>query len=250
MAGEQPRLYTELAAWYFLLTAPEDYAEEEAIYREAFLAASTEPPRTLLELGCGAGAIASYYKRHFACTLTDRSPQMVELSRGLNPECEHHVADMRTLRLNRQFDVVFVHDAVTYLTAEDDLRQAIQTAYLHCRPGGVALFAPDHVAEIFKPTTDCGGHDGDGRSLRYLEWTSDPDPTDTVCDVEYAYLLQEDGQPVRVEHDHHVIGLFSRVTWLHLFTEAGFQPTVHPLVHSEVEPGTVEFFVCVKPIAG
>ena len=33
------------------------------------------------------------------------------------------------------------HDAVAYMKTEDDLRQAIETAYVHCQPGGAALFA-------------------------------------------------------------------------------------------------------------
>jgi hypothetical protein len=41
---------------------------------------------------------------------------MLEISKSLNPDCEHIVSDMRALRLNRQFDVVFVHDAVEYMT--------------------------------------------------------------------------------------------------------------------------------------
>ena len=77
--------------------------------------------RTLLELGSGGGNNASHPKASYACTLTDRSPEMLELSRSLTPECEHVHGDMRTLRLGRSFDAVFVHDALMYLTSEDDL---------------------------------------------------------------------------------------------------------------------------------
>ncbi len=35
-----------------------------------------------------------------------------DTSRELNPDCEHVLGDMRTLRLGRTFDAVFVHDAV------------------------------------------------------------------------------------------------------------------------------------------
>lgn len=59
---------------------------------------------------------------------------------------------MCTVRLGRTFDAVLVHDAVMYLTTEDDLRQAIATTYVHVRPGGVAVFAPDYVSETFRPT--------------------------------------------------------------------------------------------------
>ncbi|HXG65757.1 MAG TPA: class I SAM-dependent methyltransferase, partial [Blastocatellia bacterium] len=168
------KLYGELAPWFHLLTAPADYAEEAAAYRRELLAAAAAPPRTLLELGSGGGNNASHLKAHFEMTLVDLSPAMLEVSRTINPECEHVQGDMRSVRLGRVFDAVFVHDAVMYMTTEADLRAAMETAFAHCKPGGVALFVPDYVRETFRPVTDCGGHDGKGRSLRYLEWSYDP----------------------------------------------------------------------------
>jgi hypothetical protein len=173
---------------------------------------------------------------------------MVELSRGLNPECEHLVGDMRTLRLGREFDVVFVHDAVNYLTTLEDLGRAIQTAYVHLRPGGVALFAPDHVRERFVPHTSCGGNDGVGRALRYLEWTWDPDPTDTTYNTEFVCVLREDGKPVWTENELHLAGLFSRAEWLERFAAAGFQATSRIIEFGPDDiPGAGEHFVAVKP---
>ena len=87
-------------------------------------------------------------------TLVDLSADMLEMSRRLNPGCAHHQGDMRTLRLGRTFDAVFVHDAVAYMTTEADLRQVTETAFAHCRPGGIALFVPDHTTENFEPVTD------------------------------------------------------------------------------------------------
>jgi hypothetical protein len=179
--------------------------------------------------------------------LVDRSPGMLQVSRALNPECEHVEGDMRTVRLGRQFDCVFVHDAVVYMTTEADLGLAIETAWVHCRPGGAALFAPDCVRETFKPATDCGGHDDGARGLRYLEWTWDPDPADSTIIVDYAYLLREQDGAMHVEWDRHVEGLFARADWLRLLRQAGFQATVVPFDHSEIEPGTYEIFVCRKP---
>jgi SAM-dependent methyltransferase len=247
MAESLPQLYTDLAPWYGLLTAPEDYVEEAAFYLGAFVEAAGTPPRTLLELGSGAGHLATHLKRQIALTLTDLSPQMLGLSRDLNPECEHIEGDMRTLRLGRVFDAVFVHDAVMYLTTEVDLRRGIETAFAHCRPGGVAIFAPDHLRETFAPGTEEGGHDGAGRALRYLAWSWDPDPADTTCVTDYAYLLREDGRPLRCVHDRHVEGLFGRDDWLRLLAEVGFAVTVRPLEHSEVAPGAVEIFVATRP---
>jgi hypothetical protein len=154
---------------------------------------------------------------------------------------------MRTLRLGRLYDAVFVHDAVCYLTTLDDLRQAMQTASIHCRPGGVALFAPDHIRELFEPATEHGGNDGEGRALRYLEWTFDPDPSDSTYLVDFACLLHEDGQPTRVAYDRHVCGLFGRDDWLRLLSDVGFEKArALPLEHSEVPPGSLEAFLAHK----
>lgn len=247
-ALSSPRLYSDFASWFHLLTAPEDYAEEAEIYRQALLAASQHPPQTLLELGSGGGNNASHLKAHFTLTLVDLSPGMLAISQELNPECEHLPGDMRTVRLGRLFDAVFIHDAIMYLTSEADLLAAFETAFIHCRPGGAALFAPDYLRETFRPTTDHGGHDGERRSLRYLEWTWDPDPEDTTYIVDFAYLLKDETGAMHCEYDRHLLGHFPRQTWLRLLTETGFQPRVMPFEHSEIEPGTTEIFLGIKPL--
>jgi SAM-dependent methyltransferase len=240
------RLYADLAAWWPLMSAPVDYAEEAAFYQQ-MLDAGGHSARTLLELGSGGGNNASHLKARFDMVLVDPAPGMLDVSRALNPECEHVQGDMRTVRLNRLFDAVFVHDAVCYMITEADLRQAIETAWVHCKPGGAALFAPDHLRETFQPSTDHGGHDGPDRGLRYLEWTWDPDPADSTYLVDYAYLLREPDGSVRVEKDRHVEGLFARAEWLAFLSDAGFKPKAVPYDHSELEPGSYEVFVCRKP---
>jgi len=245
-----PKLYTELADWWPLLSAPADYTEEAATYLDALVRACGHTPGTLLELGSGGGNNASHMKHRFVeVVLVDPSPGMLAVSRALNPECEHVEGDMRTVRLGRQFDCVFVHDAVCYMTSEEDLERAVMTAYLHCRPGGAALFAPDFVKENFRPGTDHGGHDGNTRSLRYLEWTWDPDPADSTYTVDYAYLLRKTDGSARVVHDRHEEGLFPRAAWLRILTEAGFDASAVPFEHSELEPG-YELFVAAKPPGG
>ena len=242
-----PRLYNEFAQWWPLLSSPDEYVEEAASYTKTLLDAAARPSRTLLELGSGGGNNASHMKRHFEnVVLVDRSPGMIAVSKALNPDCQHAIGDMRTVRLDRQFDYVFVHDAIVYMTTTADLRRAIQTAFVHCAPGGAVLLAPDHVRENFRPSTDHGGHDGPQTGLRYLEWTWDPDPTDSTYTVDYAYLLRENDGSVHVEHDRHIEGLFSRDEWLSVLAEVGFRPRVVPFEHSELEPGSAEMFVGVS----
>jgi hypothetical protein len=185
-------------------------------------------------------------KKNFSMTLVDLSPDMLKLSQGLNPELEHIQGDMRTVWLDRLFDAVFIHDAVMYMTTLEDLQKAVHTAALHCKTGGVVLFVPDCPRETFKPSTDCGGHDGLGRSMRYLEWSWDPDPSDSTFLVDHTYLLREPAGSVRCLHDRHVNGLFGREEWLSLLRQAGLQPDILPFEHSDVEPGSIVMFVGVK----
>jgi SAM-dependent methyltransferase len=217
------RFYGELAKWWPLISPPEDY-REEAAYAATLLASAPIPVRDVLELGSGGGHNAVHLKERFAMTLVDLSPGMLDVSRQLNPDCDHYQGDMRTVRLGRLFDAVFVHDAIDYMITEADLRAAIDTAFAHCRPGGVAVFVPDSVAETFEASSDHGGtDDSDGRGVRYLEWSWDPDPTDTWTVTEYAFLLREGDGSVRVVHETHRTGAFGRDRWLRLVAEAGFE---------------------------
>jgi SAM-dependent methyltransferase len=243
--SDEPKMYREFASWFHLLTAPADYAFEADLYGRLLMESAAIPVTTVLELGSGGGNNASHMKTHFQLTLTELSEDMLALSRTINPECEHLQGDMRTLRLGRQFDGVFVHDAISYMTTKDDLRAAIVTAYEHCKPGGAAVFGPDEVTESFRAKTDHGGHDGGGRGLRYLEWTWDPDPQDSTYITDYAYLLKDESGRVRAEYDRHICGVFSRATWINLLEESGFRAEPHEGVEDET---ALDIFVGVKPL--
>ncbi|GAA1828300.1 class I SAM-dependent methyltransferase [Microlunatus capsulatus] len=249
--------YTDLAPYWPLVSSPGEYAEEAAF--AAALLRTSEPPAgdgavdpaarpTLLELGSGGGNNAAHLKHEFAMTLVDLSPQMLAVSAALNPECEHLEGDMRTLRLDRTFDAVFVHDAVEYMTTEDELRSAVATVFAHCRPGGVAVLVPDHIAENYEPGSDHGGTDGDdGRGLRYLAWSHPVRPGATTATTDYAFLVRSADGSVSVAHDTHVLGLFPRETWLRVLAEAGFAArSVAEVTQDDRLPR--EFFVGSRPL--
>lgn len=178
-------------------------------------------------------------------TLSDVSPHMLAVSRAANPECEHIEGDMRSLRLGRVFDAVFVHDAITYMRTEHELHRAMTTAFVHCVPGGVAAFVPDLTRETWKAPTEHGGNDAEGRAMRYLQWTWDPDPKDTEYVADMVYVLREGNEPPRVEYERHRLGLFPRATWLRLLGEVGFRAAVEPCPSAGGESASV--FIGVRP---
>ena len=248
MAQQQEgyQLYGGLAEWWPLISPPDEYTEEAA-FAARMLGQADGPVREVLELGSGGGHNASHLRSRFTMTLVDASPGMLAVSQRLNPGCPHIAGDMRTIRLGRTFDAVFVHDAVDYMTSEDDLRLVMETAFAHCRPGGVAVFVPDNTAENFEPGTGYGGSDGDdGRGARYLEWSWDPDPADTWTVTEYAFLLREADGTVRSVHETHRTGLFPHATWLRLLAETGFKPRASTEETTE-DHTPREFFTALRP---
>ena len=238
------RLYGELSAWWQAISPPEEYAEEAALYAEMILASARRPVREVLELGSGGGNNASHMKRHFAMTLIEPSDGMRALSEKLNPECEHLPGDMRAFRLGRRFDAVFVHDAVMYMTTEDDLRATLTTVAAHLSPGGAALVAPDATTETFRAATEHGGgRDAEGREARYLQWTLPPAPCANTFETHYAFLLRDPAGKVISAHDVHQEGLFPRETWLRLFREVGLMADLAPRA---IEGGEYDSFVAVS----
>lgn len=218
--------YGSLAPWWPVVSPLTDYEEEAA---EVLRVLRTVHPgaRTLLELGSGGGHVAHYLAPHYACCLTDISPDMLSLSWDLNPGCEHVVGDMRTLDLARTFDIVFVHDAVDYLTTEEELARVAETAWRHLAPGGVVVLLPDTIAETFAPGADVSGGDAaDGRAARLLEWTEPLRPGATAVTVHYAFLLKDADGHTRCTAEQHTCGVFPEATWRATLAARGFEVQV------------------------
>lgn len=238
-------LYEELVPWYRLLDPIEEHEEEAELFAQALKSAIVGPAHSLLEIGAGAGNNAMYLKPHFACTLTDISAPMLDLSRAINPECTHIVGDMRSMRLEQAFDAVLVHDAIVYMTTEQELRQALDTAFIHTRPGGAAIIALDYTTERFEEFSLTYEKKEDDRELRCLEWMWDPDPSDQTYRVDYAFLLRE-GDQLHAVHDTHIEGLFSHATWVRLLQDVGYQVEMiaRPIGDGEYD----EIYLCRRPM--
>lgn len=240
-------LYNKYAQWWPLLSAPEEYEEDAIEYHRIIQAYHKQDPLTMLELGSGGGNNAAYLKKNYQVTLCDRAESMLAVSQDLNPECEHICGDMRTIRLQRTFNVVFIHDAICYMTTPEDLKAAMQTAYVHCKPGGVALFVPDYTSETFRPSTYHGGHDGETASMRFLQWDHAPTPGAPQYQIDFAYILRSSQNPIpQIAGETHICGLFSQDNWLTWLREAGFQADSEVIETDELEPGMYRVFIGKK----
>ena len=222
------RLYKDLAHLWPLLDPPEEYTEEASFWRQALREKLGPGRHNVLELGVGGGHLLSHLTGDVQATAVDISPQMMAHSKALNPDVEHHLGDMRSVRLGRHFEAVLIHDAISYMLTEEDLAATFATARAHLHPGGILITVPDWFTETFSGTTvDYRTRVEGDTEITYIQYSTDPDPSDSMVETVFVYVTKKDGQ-VKVETDRHVTGLFPLATWHRLLSRAGFEVETRP----------------------
>lgn len=161
----------------------------------------------------------------------------------------HVPGDMRTLDLGRTFDVVLAHDAIDYITSEDDLARVFDVAWRHLCPGGIVVLVPDTVAEAFEPGESVsGGEAPDGRAARLMEWVEAAAPGASQVAVHYAFLLRDADGRVHSLYERHEAGLFPEAAWTRLLAARGFEVEV-VLEATADDRAPRRLFVGYKPAA-
>jgi len=236
-------MYSDLAWTWPVISPKEDYIDEaETFYRLLADNARLEM-HDVLHLGCGGGHIDYTLKNRVRLTGVDLSPSMLAVARDLNPEVEYVQGDMRSIRLGRLFDGVFVADSIDYMLTEQDLRQVFETAYAHLKPGGVFCTYSESTLEKFEQNATFGStHGRPGLEITLIENTYDPDPLDTTYEMTYVYLIRKEGR-LTIETDQHLVGIFPPEIWMRLLESTGFQ--VQTGLFGEEE---VPLYICRKPL--
>jgi ubiquinone/menaquinone biosynthesis C-methylase UbiE len=211
--------YNELAWTEDWLADPEEYEQIVMVYVNLIKQAAAEPSGTLLHLGSGAGGYDTIFKRHFTVTGVDLSPGMLNKARKVHPDIEYIEGDMRTLRLNRQFDAVAIPDSIDYMTSQKDLQRTIQTAVMHLKTGGVLLVVAK-TEEIFQNNNFAYTGEKDGIHVTLLENNYINPFRPNTYEATFVYLIRQKGE-LTIHTDHHVLGLFSQATWDEVFRNAG-----------------------------
>jgi SAM-dependent methyltransferase len=225
---EDNRLYRDLAYLWPLLSPVEDYEAGAEAWRIALRDTLGLGRHRLLDLGVGGGNHLHFLIQEHDAVAVDLSENMLNLSKRLNPLVEHFVGDMRSVRLNRKFDAVIIHDAINYMLTEEDLKAVFATASAHLAPAGVLLMAPDFFKEsLVVPNVMHVTHSDDTTVLTYVQYLYDPDPSDTSYEAIFVYFIHRDGR-LQIEQDHHRGGVFPKQTWLTLLKASGFNAEIRP----------------------
>jgi len=237
------RMYTDLSWAWPIISPPENYEIEASQFKDAIEKHSKIPTRTLLDLGCGGGHNDFHLKKWFHVTGIDISLGMLENARTLNPEIEYRLGDMRSAKLDRQFDSIIIADSIMYMLTEDDMLAAFKTAFEHLNPGGVFCTYIEELPDKFIPTTTVRDvRKMGGTEITFIEHKWDPDNRDTTFELLFVYIIKE-GLDTRVELDRHTCGLFPLKVWKRLLKEAGFSVRTSRF---RDEGGEV-FLTCQKP---
>jgi len=211
--------YNQLAWTEDFLAEPADYEQEVAHYADMVRQHASPPVHTLLHLGCGAGGQDLFFKRNFSVTGVDLSIGMLDKARAKNPEIEYIEGDMRTIRLDRQFDAVVIPDSIDYIATMGGLQQVIHTAALHLRRGGVLLVVCSTAEQFRNNNFVYTGEKGDVHVTLFENNYTSPYAPQTH-EITLFYLIRQRGQ-LKTYSEHIVAGLFPQASWEGVFKQAG-----------------------------
>ncbi len=241
------RLYKDLSWTWPIISPPKDYIEEVEFFVVKIKEYAKINTKSLLNLGCGGGHMDWTLKKQFDMTSIDISPDMLALARKLNPEVNYIEEDMRTVRLDRKFDTVIIHDSILYMQTLDELKAAFLTAYEHLKDNGLMITYceewPEHfVQNKVRTQTEIK----DNVEIIFIENYYDPYPNDTTYEGTFIYLIRCDGK-LEVQKDFHTMGIFPLDDWRRKIKEVGFSLIETKFTHSDfTDDESYPMFVGIK----
>jgi SAM-dependent methyltransferase len=141
-------IFENYARYYDFLYQDKNYGQE-ADYIDQLIKKNSRNAKTILELGCGTGRHAELLcRKGYEICGVDISNNMVEQAQRrfasdnvLKEKATFVHGDMRSLQLNKKFDVVIsLFHVVSYQTTNEDVQKAFAVAQNHLNSGGLFIF--------------------------------------------------------------------------------------------------------------
>jgi SAM-dependent methyltransferase len=122
---------------------------DTASYVRDLIVRNKPAAKTLLELGCGTGAVLKILARSYDVVGLDLSPQMLAIARKKLPGANLVHGDMVNFDLHEKFDVIIcVFDSINHVLRFADWKQVFRRAALHLEKGGLFLFDINTVEKL------------------------------------------------------------------------------------------------------
>ena len=217
-------LYGELAPFYSLIYSEKDYRAETIRLRRLAKRFGRSRGRAWLDVACGNGGHLEHLRRSYDVVGVDASSAMVRLARERLPGVRIQLGDMRSFRLDRQFDVVScLFSAIGHLRVRKDVARTFANFARHLVPGGVAIVEPWIERSDARPGLVhlvTRARDGDVVvRLAYSRIRGDR------SNIEYHYLVGQRGKGIRYRTEFDQGLLLYRTEMVALMREAGLRPT-------------------------
>lgn len=108
---------------------------------QAYISKHLQHARSLLELGCGTGALLAGLTADLAVTGIDRSPEMLARAAESVPAATLVQADMTDFQLHARFDVVIcMFDTLNHVPSFDGWLSLFSRVHEHLNDGGLFIF--------------------------------------------------------------------------------------------------------------
>ena len=131
-------IYTGFAPFYDRIMGDRS---EEVDRIQSYLSRHLPAARSLLELGCGTGALLAGLAGDLDVTGIDQSPQMLAVARATVPGAHLVRGDMTAFTLAARFDVVIcMFDTLNHVPSFDGWLSLFSCVHEHLVPGGLFIF--------------------------------------------------------------------------------------------------------------
>jgi SAM-dependent methyltransferase len=207
-------VFNAYARYYDLLYRDKDYSGEtdyihNLIRRHAPHAAS------ILNLGCGSGRHDRLLQeKGYTVTGVDLSEEMLASARkhANSTQLSYVQGDIRQVRLGTRFDVVTsLFHVMSYLTLNEDLAAAMETAREHLKPGGVFIFDCWYGPAVLSDRPKVRAKDIEDDTIR-LSRIAEPvmHPNENIVDVNYHVFIRDlaSGAVEEIRESHRMRYLF------------------------------------------
>jgi ubiquinone/menaquinone biosynthesis C-methylase UbiE len=215
-------LHNQLAKYYDRIYSFRDYLDEAVRTQNLIMKYLETGGNTLLDVACGTGLHLKHLKDDFSCTGVDVSKAMLKIARKNAKGVTFKEADMKTLKLGKQFDVITcLLSSIGYVRNYSNLERTIRNFSKHLKKGGVALIEPSHANSVYvKGEPRITIYDGKDAKIARINV---PKIRQATAVLNMHILIAERGKDAKYFIDRHELGLFGINNTLRIMKDAGLK---------------------------
>ena len=215
-------LHGKLAKYYDRIYSFKDYLDEAVRIQNLIIKYLRSESNMLLDVACGTGLHLKHLKDDFSCTGVDISKAMLKIARKNAPGVTFKEADMKTLKLRKQFDIIMcLLSSVGYVKTYSSLKRTIQNFSSHLKKGGIALIEPSHANSFYvRGEPRITMYDGKVAKIARVNVANIRQATAVL---NMHVLVAEKGKDASYFRDAHELGLFGINKTLAIMKEVGLK---------------------------